>query len=200
MSDPDGVHEMTDLAVLYALRALSHREARSFEEHLSKGCKICSAEIESFEITLENMGCGVSEESPPARVRAALLASVGQKASTDEMKLEKPGPFISVPSSEGTWREVIPGVQVKSLFLDPNSGIATSLVRMLPGTSLPVHKHIGVEQVFVLEGDCNVDGQNLGPGDYHRADKDSIHESTHTVNGTMFLLIAPERYEVLDGQ
>jgi anti-sigma factor ChrR (cupin superfamily) len=68
---------------------------------------------------------------------------------------------------------------------------------MLPGTSLSVHKHIGIEQFFILEGDCNVAGQNLGPGDYHRAEKGSIHESTYTVNGTLFLLIAPQRYEVL---
>jgi hypothetical protein len=189
---------MADLVVLYALRALSHQEARSFEEHLSRGCKICSAELESFELTLQNMGLGVVEESPPARVRAALLASVGQTGSTYKMKPDKRRPFLSVLSWEGTWQEVIPGVFVKNLFTDADSGISTSLVRMLPGTSLPVHKHIGVEQVFVLEGDCDVAGQNLGPGDYHRAEEGSIHESTRTVNGTMFLLIAPERYEVLD--
>ena len=78
--------------------------------------------------------------------------------------------------------------------------IATSLVRMLPGTALPVHQHIGVEQFFVIEGDCHVAGQKLTPGDYHRAEAGSIHESTYTVDGTLFLLIAPERYEVLDAR
>jgi len=199
VTDPGGAHDMLDLAVLYALGALLPPEAQIFERHLASGCNICSVEIESFEQTVQNMGLSVDEESPPARIREALLASLHQKAErTNEMKLEAPEPFLTVLSSEGTWRELMNGVLVKRLFVDPDSGIATSLVRMLPGTSLPVHKHLGVEQFFVLEGDCNVAGQRLGPGDYHRAEKGSIHESTYTMNGTLFLLIAPELYELLD--
>jgi anti-sigma factor ChrR (cupin superfamily) len=198
MTDAGGPHDMTDLAVLYALGALAQEEARSFEEHLASGCDTCRTELESFELTVQNVGLSAAEEPPPARVRSALLASVGgQTEHAGEMKLET-GSFLSVLSSEGTWRELIAGVLVKSLFVDPDSGVATSLVRMLPGTSLPAHKHLGVEQFFILEGDCNVAGQKLGPGDYHRAEKGSIHETTCTVNGTLFLLIAPERYELLD--
>jgi len=89
------------------------------------------------------------------------------------------------------------GVLLKKLHVDQATGIATSLVRMLPGTALPAHQHIGVEQVFVIEGDCNVAGQKLRSGDYHRAEAGSIHESTYTIEGTLFLLIAPERYELL---
>jgi len=197
MTDPVGPHETSD-AVLYALGALSYEESRSFEEHLASGCYSCRTELESFELTIQNLGLSAAEESPPARVRAALLESVGgQDECSEEMKLETSGPFLSVLSSEGIWRELIDGVLVKSLFVDPDSGIATSLVRMLPGTSLPVHKHLGVEQFFILEGDCVVAGQKLGPGDYHRAEKGSIHQTTSTVNGTLFLLIAPERYELL---
>jgi anti-sigma factor ChrR (cupin superfamily) len=198
MTGPGGAHEMTDLAVLYALGSLSQHEARSFEEHLADGCDTCRAELESFELTVQSIGLSASEE-PPARVRAALLASVSGKADqSNDMTSEATPPFLSILSSEGTWQELIDGVLVKSLFVDPDSGMATSLVRMLPGTSLPVHQHLGVEQFFVIEGDCNVAGQRLGPGDYHRAEKGSIHHSTNTVNGTLFLLIAPERYEILD--
>src|SRR4030095_8495110 len=75
----------------------------------------------------------------------------------------------------------------------PTTGIATSLVRMSPGTALPVHQHIGVEHVYVIEGDCTVAGQRLTSGDYQRAETGSIHETTSTVGGTLLLLIAPER-------
>jgi anti-sigma factor ChrR (cupin superfamily) len=68
---------------------------------------------------------------------------------------------------------------------------------MLPGTRLPAHRHIGAEQFFILEGDCNVHGQSLGPGDFHIAASDTVHESTYTVNGTLFLLIGPRGYEIL---
>jgi anti-sigma factor ChrR (cupin superfamily) len=69
---------------------------------------------------------------------------------------------------------------------------------MLPGTSLPAHRHIGAEQLYILEGDCQVHGEVLGPGDFHLAESDTVHESTSTVNGTMFLLIGPQAYEILD--
>jgi anti-sigma factor ChrR (cupin superfamily) len=106
----------------------------------------------------------------------------------------------SILASEGEWREIQEGVSLKKLYMDKATGIATSLVRMLPGTALPVHKHLGVEQFYVIEGDCNVAGQRLGPGDYHRAGAGSTHESTYTIGGTLFLLIAPERYVVLDAR
>ena len=68
---------------------------------------------------------------------------------------------------------------------------------MLPGVALPPHKHLGDEQFYVLEGDCHVRGARLGPGDFHYAAAGSIHESTYTVEGTTFLLIAPAGYEIL---
>lgn len=145
----------------------------------------------------------VAEAEPPARVRAKLLAKVSESASErtgEPARTDGPGQFVSILASEGRWLEMREGVLLKKLHVDQASGIATSLVRMLPGTALPVHQHIGVEQFFVIEGDCNVAGQRLTSGDYHRAEVGSIHESTYTVDGTLFLLIAPERYEVLDAR
>jgi anti-sigma factor ChrR (cupin superfamily) len=84
--------------------------------------------------------------------------------------------------------------------MDNSSGLATSLVRMRAGTSLPRHRHRGVEQFFVIEGDCRVHGEKLGPGDYHRAETGSVHESTYTLDGTLFLLVAPDSYEVLEAR
>jgi len=203
MTNHAATHDMTDVAVLYSLGALSQHEARSFEEHLTEGCDACRAELESFELTVRALAFSAPEEKPPATARAELLARVSTSVSEHAIKSARSGdlgPFVSIRASEGRWRELIEGVLLKKLHVDKVTGIATSLVRMLPGTALPVHQHIGVEQFFVIEGDCNVAGQTLRSGDYHRAEAGSIHESTSTVDGTLFLLIAPERYEVLDSR
>lgn len=203
MTDRVAAHEMTDVAALYALGALSQHEARSFDAHLAEGCDVCQAELESFEQTVREVAFSVAEAEPPARVRAALLASVSESASEQAGELARThaaGPFVSILASEGRWRELGDGIMLKNLHVDTSTGIATSLVKMLPGTSLPVHQHIGVEQFYVIEGDCNVAGQRLTSGDYHRAEAGSTHETTYTVDGTLFLLIAPERYEVLDAR
>lgn len=202
MTNHPATHEMTDIAALYSLGALSQHEARSFEAHLADGCDACRAELESFELTVTALAFSAPEEQPPDRVRAALLARVGESVpqQTVEPAQTDVGPFVSILASEGRWRELREGVLLKKLHVDQATGIATSLVRMLAGTALPVHQHIGVEQFYVIEGDCNVAGQRLMSGDYHRAEAGSTHESTYTVDGTLFLLIAPERYDVLDAR
>ncbi len=45
-----------------------------------------------------------------------------------------------------------PGVEIKILMEDKESGMMTSLTRLAPGAVLPDHTHVGVEQSWVLEG------------------------------------------------
>lgn len=202
---PDQVmeHQMTELAALHALGALSQHEARAFEQHLAEGCNACSAEFESFERTVGDLALSVPEAVPPEDVRGRLIAKVNELPSSrviDAVSGIPSDPFVSIHAADGQWQEVQDGVLLKTLYVDQATGIATSLVRMMPGTSLPAHQHLGVEQFFVIEGDCNVTGQRLGPGAYHRAAAGSTHDSTYTVDGTLFLLIAPEHYEVMEAR
>ena len=201
MTSHIGGHDMTDLAIFYALGTLSQQEARSFEEHLDEGCDQCRAELDSCELTVQALALEAGEAEPPDRVRTRLLAEVNNRGESQTVATSSAlgaRHFASILAADGEWVELMDGVMLKNLFVDKSTGLATSLVRMAPGTALPVHRHLGVEQFLVIEGDCYVAGQKLGPGDYHRAEAGSIHETTYTVDGTMFLLIAPERYEVLD--
>lgn len=203
MIDHGAEHQMADLAALHALGALSQHEARAFEQHLAEGCLACRTEVESFEQTVSALAFSAPEEQPPERVRWTLLARVSESPSSPVVNSNPSAAlnqFVSIRDSEGEWHEVQDGVMLKTLYVDKTTGIATSLVRMLAGTSLPVHQHLGVEQFFVIEGDCNVAGQRLRAGDYHRAAAGSTHDTTYTVEGTLFLLIAPERYEVLEAR
>ena len=45
-----------------------------------------------------------------------------------------------------------PGIEIKILMEDKQTGLLTSMTRMAPGTALPDHMHVGIEQTFVLEG------------------------------------------------
>lgn len=44
------------------------------------------------------------------------------------------------------------GVDIKVLMEDKDSGLLTALFRWAPGSSLPLHQHVEIEQTFVLEG------------------------------------------------
>ena len=191
--------QIRDLAAAYSLGALEPAEAGEFEEHLTRGCQICRAELEGFSATVSALGLSAAEHEPQRETRSTLLSMLdGDHKHSDAMLSQSQ--FLSIRGGEGDWQEMADGVLIKPLFVDNASGLATSLVKMLPGASLPRHRHRGVEQFFVIEGDCCVHGETLGPGDYHRAEPGSVHESTYTVNGTMFLLVAPDYYEVLEAR
>ncbi|HLG17787.1 MAG TPA: cupin domain-containing protein [Blastocatellia bacterium] len=193
--------EVIERAALYALGTLSQHEARAFEEHLAEGCDVCWRETDAFKKVVVSIGESAKPQEPSPRVRSELLNRLKEETrlSANETRLPdvEPG-LMSIARSQGEWITARAGVLVKQLFVDEATGISTSLVRMLPGTHLPRHRHTGVEQFLVLEGDCNVHGEVLGPGDFHRAEAGTIHESTYTQNGTLFLLIAPPNYDVLE--
>jgi len=59
---------------------------------------------------------------------------------------------VYVDVSKIPWEPTpFPGVEVKTLYRDA-SGRVTSLTRLAPGAVLPRHRHVGLEQSFVLEG------------------------------------------------
>ena len=51
-----------------------------------------------------------------------------------------------------------PGVEIKILMRNEETGMHTSLTRLAPGAVLPDHTHAGIEQSYVLEGTLR-DGQ-----------------------------------------
>jgi anti-sigma factor ChrR (cupin superfamily) len=44
------------------------------------------------------------------------------------------------------------GIDIKVLVTDENTGLMTALFRWQPGSVLPDHEHVDLEQTFVLEG------------------------------------------------
>jgi anti-sigma factor ChrR (cupin superfamily) len=194
--------EIRELAAAYSLGALEPEEAIAFEAHLAQSCRVCRAELGGFDATVSALALSAVEQQPSFDARPRLFARLNGGYAHDEGDLLRPSgsQFLSIRGAEGEWQELCNGVLFKLLYVDDASGLATSLVKMAPGTSLPRHRHRGVEQFFVIEGDCRVQGEKLGPGDFHRAEAGSIHESTYTVDGTMFLLMASEGYEVLEAR
>ena len=77
-------------------------------------------------------------------------------AITPDMKAHaKLGPLASrlVDVAEMPWQPSrYPGIEFKTLLFDRANGLVTSLMRMAPGSVLPDHEHVRIEQTFVLEG------------------------------------------------
>ena len=60
----------------------------------------------------------------------------------------------------------------------------------------PSHRHAGVEEILLLEGDLHVHGVVMRAGDYCRAEPDSMHEVTFSESGCMLLLRTSQHDEI----
>jgi anti-sigma factor ChrR (cupin superfamily) len=59
-----------------------------------------------------------------------------------------------------------PGIDMKILLQDPDSGLLTALFRWAPGTELALHEHVEIEQSFLLEGSLEDEEGEVLAGDF----------------------------------
>ncbi|MET0623481.1 MAG: cupin domain-containing protein [Pyrinomonadaceae bacterium] len=190
MSHTTTDEEAAGRAALYALGALEGEEARAFEEHVASGCAACAAGLREFEGVVADLGLAAPEAEPPHGVRARLLALVSEEGGGGGEG------FLVVRAGEGEWLPTHDeGVSYKLLFADAARGTATTLVRMRPGSRIRSHRHLGVEQCLVLEGDVRSGAVAMKAGDFNCSLPGSVHEELATDGGALLLIVSPERYE-----
>jgi anti-sigma factor ChrR (cupin superfamily) len=68
-----------------------------------------------------------------------------------------------------------PGVDIKVLMEDPQSGMLTALTRFAPGAELPLHEHTELEQSWVIEGRLVDHEGEVTAGNYVWRPKGSKH-------------------------
>ncbi len=88
-----------------------------------------------------------------ARMRERIMAGVADTT-------------LVVRAGEGEWKELLPGISIKTLHIDRDQGTQTSLWRLAAGARIPRHPHSKDEECLVLEGSITHDGSEYGPGDY----------------------------------
>jgi len=71
------------------------------------------------------------------------------------------------------WQERRPGVFWKILWEEGERRAV--LVRYAPGASIPRHRHLGDEQIFVLEGSVSDDSGTCTQGNYARRPPGCVH-------------------------
>ena len=67
------------------------------------------------------------------------------------------------------------GIHLHVLRRDETDGSATVLIRMEPGCAYPAHRHVGLEEVFVLQGGYRDDRGEHRAGDYVINEAGSAH-------------------------
>jgi anti-sigma factor ChrR (cupin superfamily) len=189
MSHDIATEETREMAALYSAGVLEPERAAEFEEHLRSGCVACASELRAFKETGAQLVFALPERKPPARLRDRLMNRIGANAEPDR---------VLVRAHEGEWKSSgFPGVALRRLFVDQNTGNVTWLLKVEPGGVYPAHRHFGLEHCYVLEGDVVFEDHVLQAGDYEVAMSSSAHSTVTTTQGCLLLLINNQRDQVL---
>jgi anti-sigma factor ChrR (cupin superfamily) len=193
-------------AALNALGTLTLTEARTFEDDLSALDKASKAEFEEFDSVATLLAFGASEVEPSADAWGKLCAVMdaepkaqNAEPSTNSASQETvSSPLLTIRRDEGKWQPVSEGIFAKTLFENVEKGTTTYMVKFMPGAKTPLHRHPGIEECTILEGDFQADGKDLRAGDYHCAMPGSVHDRPYSIGGAMVLIVADGHYQVLE--
>src|SRR5262245_7938347 len=84
----------------------------------------------------------------------------------------------------------VAGVEVKDL--GAADGRAMQLVRCGAGVIFPMHRHVGPEFIYVLEGVVIHDGRRFGPGWARVAEGGTLDVDFRSETGCVFLIVYDE--------
>ena len=128
---------------------------------------------------LERLLETVAPQSPPAHLRAKVIERVrsAQAIATHTLR-----------ATEGAWKPVIPGIEVKTLLYDANARTVSFLLRAQAGASLPPHEHRIHEECLVLEGEFAMGGITLRAGDFVTGHPGEQHPLATTRTGVLVYL------------
>src|SRR5258708_7521990 len=146
-------------AALWAAGALTADEHDAVRERLKLDPVFARTAV-AWEQALAPIAGQLAPVEPPD----ALLATI-------EARIDRDGAQASgrrtLRAAEGEWMELGPGIQIKLLHQDMVGRRQMLLLVADPGAVHPAHMHETDEEIFVVSGDLTIDGEELGPGDFH---------------------------------
>lgn len=74
------------------------------------------------------------------------------------------------------WEDYGPGIRIHVMEDDPDHGMRAVLVWGTPGARMPRHRHLGEEEILVLQGRLRDERGEYGPGELCRSRTGSVHE------------------------
>jgi anti-sigma factor ChrR (cupin superfamily) len=116
---------------------------------------------------------------------ATVLAIItGAVEPTQDAAAGPPSRVITV--SDLPWAETRPGVRQKRIWEDPAGERRPLLARFEPGATLPPHRHVGDELIFLLEGANEDEAGVVATGNMNYRPNGCVH-SVSTKNGATVL-------------
>ena len=104
------------------------------------------------------------------------------------MSTTKTPPSQIISLADLPWQERQPGVRGKNIWEHPESNRRAVMTRIAPGAKLPLHRHVGDELLFVVEGALSDDFGTVTAGNMGFRPNGCVH-TVSTANGATVLAI-----------
>ena len=183
--------EHLDVVFLYALQALPAKEIPVVEAQISQ-CVACRVQLEALRPIIASF---LSWPTDVLRPAVPLWGRVAQRIAADTGK--PPISPVSQLANKPEWEEAAPGISYQLLATDTETERVSMLVRLAPGADYPRHRHAGVEELYLLHGELMIDAKKVFPGDYVRAEADTVDHRVWTDTGCTCVLIPSIRDELI---
>ena len=199
---PDAMHhELTDALreelSLFVLGLLEGEEAARLYPPSRSRLRCFNQEFTANAEALGMWSSDLQLETPSPELKERLMSRIRSEAQANTRDELPPG-FLVVRSGSAKWRPTPwDGISYIKLFLDKETGAATSLVRVEPGARYPAHRHRGLEQSWVVEGSCRIGSISIRAGDYACAYAGTEHGVLVSDEGCVLLVMSSERDEIL---
>jgi anti-sigma factor ChrR (cupin superfamily) len=171
----------------YAIRGLASSDVPEVEAHISS-CPKCRRELETLRPIIDAFVFWPRDVLRPA---ASLQERLAHRISIETGR--PPLSPVTPQWSEPEWEEVAPGISCKLLAADTERHRVSMLVRLAPGADYPPHRHAGVEELHLLDGELWIDERKLYPGDYNRGEPGSSDQRVWSETGCTCVLMTSTR-------
>jgi len=161
----------------------------------------------AYDAVVSELGFLAAPAAPRPALKDRLLKRISREAAAHERDFPAGRPsgadevlpgVIAVRSGAAEWIQTpVAGVAYKVLGRDPGQGRTTRLVRFSPGMRYPRHRHVGVEEIYIIEGELCVNGASLKTGDYCRSEAGTEELGTFTDVGALAMVISADADEVV---
>lgn len=84
-----------------------------------------------------------------------------------------------LPANRSVWRLSSQGLRTSVLSESSRAGATYSVIRADPDAAIPLSTGDAAEEIFVLQGSCVLEGENLEAGDYYRAHNTARRSTAH---------------------
>ncbi len=129
-------------------------------------------------------GCVHTVSSPNGATVIAIITGSSEPATE---RGDAPGSQI-FSISEIPWSETRPGVQQKKIFEEAEPQRRVVLSRFAPGSQLPLHRHVGDELIYLIEGANADEAGVVATGNMNYRPNGCTHSVT-TANGATVLAV-----------